>query len=459
MGSPVVSSFRIKKGLDLPLTGAPTTQNIEKVREPRQVALLGSDYIGMKPSMLVKEGDLVKMGSPLFSCKKTPGEVTFTSPVQGKILAVNRGEKRVFQSLVIEVNGYDQVSFKNYSSKDVEKMDAQAVKDLLLESGQWTAIRQRPFGRVANPEAKASALFITAMDTSPHAPPVELIIRERNEDFQAGVKALSHLTNGPTYVCVKGGSEISVPGFGRVERAEFSGPHPAGCAGLHINHLMKNPVSLTNVVWQVGYQDVLLIGKLFNTGKLDFSRVLSLAGPYAKNPRLIRTWMGARVSDIVEQERKGADCRVVSGGVLHGHHAEASFDFLGRYANQISLVQEGYEREFMGWHMPGMNKFSIKRTFISSLFPAKKFDMTTTTHGSIRAMVPVGMFEKVMPYKDTLPTQLLRALVTKDVDTAIGLGALELTEEDLALCTFASPGKDDFGSILRENLDQIEKEF
>lgn len=452
------SIHRVKKGLNLPIVGAPVGETVEGARNPRQVAVVGADYAGMKPTMLVKEGDQVKAGQPLFECKRNVG-VVYTAPAQGKVVEVNRGKRRVFQSLVIEVTGQDQVSFKNHKGLDPEKLDREAVRSLLVESGQWTAIRQRPFGKVAELEGKCRGMFITAIDTNPLAFNPELRINECREDFENGVKVLSLLTSGKTYVCKKAGSSVAAPSFNNVETAEFDGPHPAGNPGLHINYLMEAPVSMENSAWYVGYQDAIMIGKLFKTGKLDFERVISLCGPQAKKPRLLKTRLGARLSDILGDEKKSPNTRVVSGSVFNGQTADGPFDFLGRYANQVTLLKEGNEREFLGWQAPGFDKFSIKNTFVSKLIPGKKFEFTTGTHGSFRAMVPVGMYEKVMPYRDILPTQLLRAIFTKDMDTALELGVLELTEEDLALCTFASPGKEDFGSILRENLNMIEKEL
>lgn len=452
------SIHRVKKGLDLPITGAPSDGNIESSRNPRQVAVVGADYMGMKPTMLVKEGDTVKVGQPLFECKRNQG-LLFTAPAQGKVSQINRGKKRVFQSLSIEVTGNDQVTFKAFKGIDPEKLEMDQVKELLIESGQWTAIRQRPFGKVAEVQGICRAMFITAMDTNPLAPDPQKVIGQFPDDFNRGVQALSKLTHGTTYVCHQAGKSLPVEGRNNIQLEQFEGVHPAGNPGLHINYLMKAPVSMENVAWYVGYQDVIMIGKLFKSGKLDFDRVISLAGPQAKNPRLIRTRMGARLSDILEGEKKDGVTRVVSGSVFNGVTADGPYDYLGRFANQVTLLEEGTERELLGWHAPGLNKFSIKNTFFSKLIPGKKFDFSTSTHGSYRAMVPIGMYEKVMPYRDIMPTQLLRAIFTYDMDNALELGVLELTEEDLALCTFASPGKEDFCTILRENLDMIEKEL
>lgn len=437
----------IKKGLDLPITGHPK-QAIEKGRIVKEVALLGPDYIGMKPSMLVKEGDRVKLGQPIFACKKVDG-VIYTSPASGIVKVITRGERRVFENIVIEIDGdgMDQVSFSK-SKADVE--------GLLIESGLWTALRTRPFSKSAQPGTKPHSIFITAIDTNPLAPYPEVVIKEHAEAFELGVKTISKLTEGKTFVCVRGGSHINVPTEGNIERQEFSGIHPAGNVGTHIH--MLDPVGARKMVWHIGYQDVIAVGKLFSTGKLFVERVLSVAGPMATQPRLIKTRLGACLSNLLEGEAKAGDVRRVSGSVFNGREAsKAPFCYLGRFHSQITLLEEGHHREFLGWHSPGLEKFSVKNIFLSKLFPNKKFAFDTNTNGSPRAIVPVGSYEKVMPL-DILPTQLLRLLLAKDTDGAQELGALELDEEDLALCTYADPGKTDFAPYLRESLNIIEKE-
>lgn len=448
--------IHIKKGLDLPMLGAPK-QIIDSFKTARRVALNGPDYHGMKPSMLVKEGDEVKMGQPLFECKKTPG-VVYTAPAAGKIVSITRGAKRVFQTMVIETstNPDDQVTFPSYRGGNPANLNFSEVSKLLQESGLWTALRTRPFSRVpAADGSKPHSLFINTMDTSPLAADSQVILKEAASDFQAGVLALSHLTDGRVYICKKPGSFLPEVSGQKVSVQEFGGVHPAGNVGTHIHYL--DPVGPKKTVWHIGYQDVIAVGRLFQTGKLNQERVLSLSGPRATQPRLIKTRIGACLDEILEGEVKGDSVRIISGSVLNGRKKDETFCYLGRYHTQITLIEENPKRELLGWHMPGFDRFSLKRTFLSSLIPGKKYEFSTTTYGSPRAMVPIGVFEQVMPL-DILPTQLLRALLTKDTDLAQKLGCLELDEEDLALCTFASPGKDDFGPYLRESLMTIEKE-
>jgi Na+-transporting NADH:ubiquinone oxidoreductase subunit A len=448
--------IHIKKGLDLPMTGAPK-QIIDSAKVSRKVAVTGFDYHGMKPTMLVKEGEQVKMGQPLFECKKTQG-VVYTAPAAGKVVSINRGAKRVFQTLVIETSTSpdDQVTFTHYKGGNPANLDYESVAKLLQESGLWTALRTRPFSRVpACDGSKPHSIFINTMDTAPLALDSQVVLKEAASDFQAGAQALSQLTDGRVFICKKAGAFVPEVTGQKISVQEFSGVHPAGNVGTHIHFL--DPVGPKKTVWHIGYQDVIAVGRLFLTGKLNQERVLSLSGPRAVNPRLIRTRVGSCLNEILEGELKGQSVRVVSGSVLNGRKLDDTFCFLGRYHTQVTLLEENTTRELLGWHMPGFDKYSIKRTFFSSFLPKKMYDLTTTTHGSPRAMVPTGMFEQVMPL-DILPTQLLRALLTRDTDLAQKLGCLELDEEDLALCTFASTGKDDFGPYLRDSLSTIEKE-
>jgi Na+-transporting NADH:ubiquinone oxidoreductase subunit A len=445
--------IHIKKGLDLPINGKPA-QKIEAGPQVTKVALTGPDYVGMKPTMLVQVGDTVKIGQPLFTCKKVEG-VVYTAPANGKVIEINRGERRVFQSIVIEVTGNEQVEFSNYNGKSVKDLSKEDVKNLLVESGQWTALRTRPFSKAPALNSEPKSIFITAMDTNPLAADPAVVIAENNEDFKDGVELISKLTDGRTYLCKAAGTNISAPSTTKVEVKEFAGVHPAGNVGTHIHFV--DPVHANKTVWHVGYQDVIAIAKLFKTGKLSLERVVAIAGPKAVNPTLVRTVKGAHIGEVTSGKVGSGEVRVVSGSVLSGRKMEGPFAFLGAFHNQISLLEEDRERELLGWHAPGLRKFSLTKTFLHWLIPGQTFDLTTKLHGSHRAMVPIGSYEKVMPL-DILPTQLLRALVTDDTDHAQELGCLELDEEDLSLCTFASPGKVDFGPALRNNLNTIEKE-
>lgn len=446
--------INIKKGLELPISGAPE-QKITNGNAVSTVALIGFDYIGMKPTMAVQEGDKVKRGQLLFEDKKTAG-VRYTSPASGTVKAVNRGEKRVFQSIVIEIDGDEAEAFSKYDEKDLVNLERQQVVDNLVQSGLWTSLRTRPYSKVPEIDSTPNSIFVTAIDTNPLAADPKLVIKESEKDFNNGLAVLKQLTNGKVFVCTDKDFNVALPKDSAIEAQVFGGLHPAGNAGTHIHFL--DPVSDHKTVWTIGYQDVIAVGKLFTTGELSVERVISIAGPKATKPRLVRTRIGACLTELLKGETDTATKnRTISGSVFGGRRAEGPVAFLGRYANQVSVLQEGDNREFLGWLSPGSNKFSVMNIYLSKLTSGKLFNFTTTTNGSERAMVPVGAYEEVMPL-DILPTQLLRALVVGDTEQAQKLGCLELDEEDLALCSFVCSGKYEYGPILRDNLTLIEKE-
>lgn len=443
--------IKLKHGLDLPITGAPT-QRIEAGRPVRSVAVIGFDYHGMKPTMEVEVGDRVKLGQLLFTDKKTPG-VRYTAPAAGVISAIHRGEKRVLQSVVIDIDGDEQETFAQYAADQLESLSDAQVRESLQQSGLWTALRTRPFSKVPAIDAVPSSIFVTAIDTHPLAADPAVIIAEHATDFENGLKVLGQLAK--VFLCKAEG--VSLPGekVAKVQSEAFAGPHPAGLPGTHIHFL--DPVSASKSVWQIGYQDVIAVGKLFTTGQLFVERVVALGGPVAEQPRLLRTRLGASLEELTAGELKPGVNRVISGSVFGGRTARGAFAFLGRYHNQVSCLSEGNDREMMHYLRAGVNKHSVLNIFVSKLASGKLFNFTTTTNGSPRAMVPVGNYEAVMPL-DILPTQLLRYLIVGDTEMAQKLGCLELDEEDLALCTYVCAGKYEYGPILRDNLTRIEKE-
>lgn len=447
-----VRMITIKKGLDLPISGAPA-QVINDGKTVKKVALLGEEYVGMRPTMHARVGDEVKKGQVLFEDKKNPG-VKFTSPASGKVIEVNRGAKRVLQSVVIEVAGDEQVTFDQFTADQIAGLERQQVVNQLVDSGLWTALRTRPYSKIPAIDAETQAIFVTAIDTNPLAAKPELFINEQADAFKAGLDVLSTLTQGKVYVC-KSGDSLPRSAQPNVEEHVFEGPHPAGLAGTHMHYLF--PVNANNVAWSINYQDVIAFGQLFLTGELFTDRVISLAGPVVNNPRLVRTVMGASLDELLEGEVMAGELRVISGSVLSGTHASGPHAFLGRYHQQVSVLLEGREKELFGWITPGKNKFSITRAYLSHFFKGQLFNMTTSTNGSDRSMVPIGNYERVMPL-DMEPTLLLRDLCAGDTESAQRLGALELDEEDLALCTFVCPGKYEYGQLLRDCLETIEKE-
>ena len=444
---------KIKKGLDLPISGEPV-QKIDGSKDPKKVAVIGYDYVGMKPTMLVQVGDTVKLGQVLFTDKKMPA-VKYTAPGAGKVIEINRGEKRVFESLVIELSGSEEETFESYSEKQLENLTPEQVKSNLIESGLWTTIRRRPFGKVADPEASPKSIFITAMDTNPLAPDMKVILKGQENDFRNGLVVLSHLTQGKVHLCKNPDLSFDTSGLEKVRTQEFTGKHPAGNAGTHIHFI--DPVDSKHFVWHVDLQDVIAIGKLFTTGKISVERIVALGGPVVNNPRLLKTRIGADLSEFLAGELKEGDNRIISGSVLSGRKADGPLLYLGRFHQQVSVVEEGRQREFLGWLSPGFNLFSVKKILASALTPSKKFAFSTALNGGPRAIVPVGSYEQVMPL-DIIPTYLLRAIAVDDIEEGEKLGMLELVEEDLALCTYVCPSKIDHGANLRRNLTIIEKE-
>jgi len=444
--------IKINKGLDLPITGEPA-QVVSADVAVSSVAILGTDYVGLKPTMSVREGDQVKLGQVIFADKKNDG-VVFTAPGAGVVKAINRGERRVLESVVIELSDEEEsVEFASYGTDQLGSLTRQQVEENLVASGMWTTLRTRPFSKIPALGSTPSSIFVTAIDTNPLAVDPQVVISAQSDAFAQGLAVLTCLGAGKVYLCTAPG--LNVPQVAGVVQETFAGKHPAGNPGTHIHFL--DPVTRTKQAWYVGYQDVIAIGKLFTTGKLDVERVIALGGPQVKEPTLLKTRVGADLNALTAGRLKAGENRVISGSVWNGMAAQGALAYLGRYATQVSVLLEGKEREFMGWVAPGTEKFSVLKMFASMFTPNKKFDFTTTTNGSERAMVPVGQFERLMPL-DILPTQLLRSLVTGDIVSAMQLGCLELDEEDLALCTFACQGKYEYGPILRDNLSRIEKE-
>ena len=448
----------IRKGLDLPMAGRPE-QRIEAAAAVRQVALLGADTPGLRSTLAVKPGDRVQRGQLLYGDRKSPG-VRYTAPASGTVDAVHRGAQRAFLSVVIDVADDDgpaaQVAFDSQPRPGSRPADGAAVRALLLESGLWGALRTRPYSRVPAVDAVPQAIFVTAIDTHPHAPDPQVVLAGRESDFAAGMAAVEQLAAGPVFLCRAVGSCISARPGSRAQVHEFAGPHPAGTPGLHIHRL--HPVNAEQSVWHIGYQDVAAIGHLLVTGQLDVERVVALAGPAVQRPRLLRTRLGASLAELTRGELAGGELRLLSGSVLDGRAAaNPETAFLGRHHRQVSALHEGRERDLLGWITPQKDKYSLWNVVLGHFAGRRGLPLTTSTNGGERAMVPIGGYERVMPL-DLMPTFLLRALIVGDAEQAVALGALELDEEDLALCTFVCPGKTEYGPLLRRMLDRVEKE-
>ncbi len=447
---------RFRNGLDLPITGSPDPR-ITEAPEVDAVAVIAADHVGFKAKIAVAEGDKVRLGQPVLYDKRVDG-VAITAPAAGVVRAIHRGARRVLESVVIDRDdGVGDERFPTIARDHIASVDRGDIVDTLARSGLWAALRTRPFSKIPDPRTTPQAVFVTAMESAPLAPDAALIIGQAPQAFEVGVRVLARLTDGSTYVCQRAGAALPEIDAERVVHAEFDGPHPAGLAGTHVHVL--HPVDANREVWTIGYQDAIAIGHLFTTGRLSVERVVALCGPAARDPRHLRTRPGAAIAPLIAGETSVSPVRPISGDVLTGRAARDQFAYLDRFARQITLMHDAAPRELLGWVLPGVNKFATARVHLRHLMGRIKvpLPLNTNINGSARAMVPVGLYEDVIPM-DMLATQLLRAILVLDTDMAQALGVLELDEEDLALCTYICHSKYEYGMALRSCLDKIEAE-
>jgi len=447
-----MKQITITRGLDIPLSGKPE-HTVTSSRPLKHVALIGDDYPGMKPTMLVAVGDKVQLGQPLFTDKKNEG-VQFTAPGSGEVVALNRGAKRKFESVVIRLGDQAPLSFCPEESR-AEDFSSEELRELLVASGLWCSLRSRPYGKIPPITASPSSLFVTAIDTAPLAPDMEGIIALKKDDFLSGIEVLKKAVTVPVFLCLGANQKSLTEEIDGVTQVEFAGPHPAGLPSTHIHFL--DPVHEQKTVWHIGAQDVISCGALLRTGHLDVDRIVALVGPAVKSPRHIRTRIGACIEELCNSELVGESIRMLSGSVLDGRKADAVRGFLGRYHQQISCLPEGTGRQFFGWLRPGGDRFSITRAFLSAFTKPTQLPLDTAVWGGHRAIFPLGTYEKVVPL-DIVVTYFLKSLASGNTEKAKELGCLEVIEEDLALCSYVCPGKNDFGPMLRETLTIIETE-
>ena len=451
--------IKISKGLDIPLAGRPD-QSVEVGSPIRSVAVLGSDYVGLKPKMLVQEGDKVSLGQALFVDKRDP-DVMFTAPGSGGVVAINRGARRVLQSVVIELDvvDTDPSEYTKLAGSDPAALNQNPIRSTLFTSGLWTAFRTRPYSKVPQSDSSPRSIFVTAIDSLPLAADPNVVVDAHREAFLAGLHILARLTEGTIYMCTGSDWKGPVSDSKKVRHVEFSGPHPAGMPGTHIHHL--DPVSADKTVWHIGYQDVIAIGKLFTDGQLWFERTVALGGAGFERPRLVSTRLGANIDELVAGElkqvgEKERSPRLISGSVLSGRTAVGVEAFLGRYHLQIGAIPEDSGRYLFGWLGLFNRRYSYSGLFKRKQGHSQRLPLSTALNGRTTALVPIDAFERIIPL-DILPVPLLRALLIKDTDQVQALGCLELDAEDLALCSFVCPGKNDYGAVLRINLEQIER--
>ena len=443
----------IKKGLDLPIPGAISSTNIHDIVPTHNVAIIGEDYQGLKPTMLVAEGDKVVLGQPLFEDKKNPG-VLICAPVSGTVEKIARGEKRRLLSVVIRPEEGEAVVFEAFGDDAAKKLSREEIVKHLVACGLWASFRTRPFSKIPAIDSVPHSIFVNAMDSNPLAIDPALAMQGRDADLLTGLAIMQALSGGQVHLCRRRETSVPTHYLNRLEIHDFAGPHPAGLVGTHIHFI--DPVGAGKTVWHLGVQDLLAIGKFFRSGILEMQRLVAVAGPGVKKPYIARAIRGTAMMDLLADNLHDGEQRVISGSALSGRQVHDDTAYLGAYDQQVTVLPEGRESYFLGFLRPGFGWFSRTNAYIGK-FLKSPMQFNTSLRGSPRPIVPIGVYEEVMPL-DILPTLLVKARIVKDTDTAINLGALELDEEDLALMSFVCPGKHDFGAILRENLTLIEQE-
>ena len=444
--------INLKKGLNIALAG-----KAEKVLVspglPKTFAVKPTDFHGIRPKMLVRPDDKVKAGSPLFFDKYNP-DVLFTAPVSGRVVAVNRGERRKILEIVIKAG--DEMEYHEFDKADPQSLSRDDIVRLLLKSGLWPLLRQRPYGIIPRTDDRPRSVFISCFDTAPLAPDYDFIMKGTEGDFQTGINVLKRLTEGKVHLNVN----ADYPPSGVFTNASgvrlnyFSGPHPAGNPGVQIHHI--DPVHKNGTVWYIGPQSVLVIGRLFNRGVVDFSRIVALTGSEVLKRRYYRTMMGACIDVLVRDNVTEGNLRYISGNVLSGSKIPAN-GFIGFYDSQVTVIPEGDHYRFLGWADPGFRRYSATRTFPSGFIPRREYLIDTNYNGGRRAYVMTGEYEKVLPM-DILPQQLIKAIIVEDIDKMENLGIYEVIEEDLALCEFVCTSKIEVQSILRKGIEMMIRE-
>ena len=445
--------IKIKKGFNIRIKG-----KAEKVyfnaKRAEEYAVKPTDFYGIIPKMLVEEGETVKTGAPLFHDKNNQ-KIIFTSPVSGHISRIVRGEQRKILEIVIKASEADD--YINFNANDPVKLNREEIIEKLLISGIWPFIRQRPYSIIANPSDIPKSIFISAFDTSPLAPDIDFIVRNEDENFQTGINALAKLTNGKIHLNVNANYPVASI-FAKTKGVEinyFKGPHPAGNVGIQIHHI--DPINKGDIVWYLYPQDVIIIGKLFNKGIFDSTRIIAVTGSEIIKPKYYKCNIGINITELTRDNVKQGNNRYISGNVLTGTKI-AKDGFLSFYDSQLTVIPEGNYHEFLGWLRPGFHKYSFSRTFFSWLTPDREYRLDTNTHGGQRAFVMTGQYEKVLPM-DIYPMQLLKAIMIEDIDLMEKLGIYEVSEEDFALCEFICTSKYDIMNIIRKGLDLVRKEM
>lgn len=445
--------INLKRGLNIRLKGDAAKVLGTSILADK-VALKPTDFPGLSPKILVRPGQEVKAGEPVFLDKYNP-EILFTAPTSGEVLSVNRGERRKVLEIVIKADGKNESV--EFNKVDPQKLSREEIKEQLKKSGTWAFLKQRPYGTIARPETTPLHIFISGFDSAPLAPDYEFILKGQSASFQTGINALSKLTDGKIHVGIRPDQANGFfSGIKNIETTQFSGPHPAGNVGIQIHHL--SPIGKGDIIWTINPQDVVFIGRLFETGKVDFSKIIALTGSEVKTPGYIKVVHGTNLSGLLKNNTKqNGKERFISGNVLTGEQVEAD-DFLGFFGQQVTVIPEGDYYEFLGWAMPRLNKFSLSRSYFSWLMPKKEYVADSNLNGEERAYVMTGQYEKVLPM-DILPVFLMKAIIADDIDKMEQLGIYEVIEEDMALCEYVCTSKIEVQSILRNGINLMIKEL
>lgn len=439
--------IKLRKGFDIKLIGE-AERVLVNAPHPETVAVKPTDFIGIIPRMMVEAGSEVKAGSPLFH-DKSDEKLVFTSPVSGEVVDIRRGAKRKLLEVVVLAD--KETEYIDFGKADPNSLSREAIIDKLMRSGIWPAIRQRPYKVTANPTDEPKAIFISAFDTAPLAPDMDFVMHGQARDFQTGIDALKRLTPGKIHLNIRHNAPVSdiFTNARGVQINKFEGQHPAGCTGVQIHHI--DPLGKNETVWVVNPQDVLVIGRLFNEGRYNATKIIALAGSEVKQPKYYKTITGSSVKHLIADNIIQGNNRYISGNVLTGTKI-SNEGYLGFYDNMITVIPEGDQPEFMGWLAPGFDKVSLSRTFFTWITPNKKYRLDTNQHGEERAFVLTGEYEKVLPM-DIYPMQLLKAIMIGDIEAMENLGIYEVDEEDLALCEFICTSKMPIQKIIRQGLD------
>ena len=450
-----MTNFNLTKGVDIPLLGKPN-KVIKLIENHSLLKIHPVSIKGIKPKIMVKEGDKVKTGSILFYDKILDG-VNFVSPGTGVVQYIKLGNRRVVEEICIDVSSKtdDYIESKTYSESEISRIDKIKLTSILKEIGCWPYIRQRPFSKLANPNHSPKAIFISGYNSAPHGLDYETILNENNVGLQAGINSLNQLTEGSVHISVNGESQNSViNNLNNVEIHQFTGPHPAGNVGIQIHHI--DPINSGEVVWYVDIQDVMAIGKQLTSGKFSTNKYISISGEGVNNPTYARVNRGVTFQTCLENNLKDGNFRLISGDVLSGKKADIE-EGLGYYHNQISVIPEGGKRELIGWMKPGLNKYTLSNTYLSRLFVKKDWSLNTSLNGDSRAIIPFGYWEKMLPM-DIHPNYLIRSILARDIEEMEDLGIYECDEEDFTLCSFVCQSKFPVHEIIREGLEYIEQE-